>query len=218
MMIRLFVLDRHPITRFGLARMVDDEPDILIVGEASAAEAAQGQVAALVPDVITIDAEVDGGWELAHELRDCRADLGIVILTSNGEDDVLFRALETGASAFVPKTAPETEILGAIRHSAVAASSFSARGLADALRHHSEVSAKVALSPRETEVLALLQDGMSVPSIAATLFVSLSTAKTYVARLYEKLGANNRAQALMAAVELGLVDPSAHRAEVKFGS
>jgi DNA-binding NarL/FixJ family response regulator len=64
----------------------------------------------------------------------------------------------------------------------------------------------MSLSPRENQVLQLLRDGHSVPQVAATIFVSLSTAKTYVARLYDKLGASNRAQALMAAVELGLFD------------
>lgn len=198
--------------------MVDEQPDIAIVGEAATADAALRLANSLSPDVIIIDAEVDGGWDLARELRDRRADLGIVILTSDGEDDVLFRALETGASAFVCKMAPPTEILGAIRHSAVAASSFSASGLVAALHHRGEVSPKVVLSPREAEVLALLQDGKSIPSVATALFVSLSTAKTYVARLYEKLGVNNRSQALMTAVELGLVDPAAHpHAELKFG-
>jgi DNA-binding NarL/FixJ family response regulator len=185
--------------------MVDEQPDMHTVGETDSAAEALELAMSLNPEVVSIDTEVDGGWELARELRDRRGELGIVILTSNGQDDVLFRALETGASAFVSKLAPATEILGAIRHSAVAASSFSARGLAEALRNRNQACAKVALSPREAQVLALLQDGMSVPAIAGTLFLSLSTAKTYVARLYDKLGATNRAQALMTSVQLGLV-------------
>jgi DNA-binding NarL/FixJ family response regulator len=212
MSIRLLILDNHPITRFGLARMVDDQPDLQTVGETDSAAEALELALSLTPDVVSIDTEVDGSWALARELRDRRSELGIVILTSNGQDDVLFRALETGASAFVSKLAPATEILGAIRHSAVAASCFSASGLANALRNRDQVSEKLALSPREAQVLALLQDGMSVPAIAGTLFVSLSTAKTYVARLYDKLGATNRAQALMTSVQLGLVAPAPMRA------
>lgn len=188
--------------------MIDDEPDLQTVGETDSALIALELATTLDPDVVTIDTEVDGGWDLARELRDRRGELGIVILTSNGRDDVLFRALENGASAFVSKSAPATEILGAIRHSAVAASCFSASGLADALRNRDHQAAdRPTLSPREAEVLALLQDGLSVPAIAAALYVSLSTAKTYVARLYDKLGANNRAQALMTSVQLGLVTP-----------
>lgn len=209
MTIRLLILESHPITRFGLARMVDEQPDLQTVGETDCASTAFELAHSLQPDVVSIDTEVDGGWALARDLRDLRGDLGIVILTSNGDDDVLFRALETGASAFVSKLASATEILAAIRHSAVASSAFSATGLAEALRNRERGSDRLRLSPRETQVLALLQDGMSVPAIAATLFVSLSTAKTYVARLYEKLGATNRAQALMSSVQLGLIAPAA---------
>jgi DNA-binding NarL/FixJ family response regulator len=128
-----------------------------------------------------------------------------VILTSRDEDDVLFSALETGVSAFVAKMAPVEEVLAAIRHSAVAASSFTASGLATALTRRREATDRLALSPREMDVLRLLRDGLPIPEIAVTMFISYSTAKTYVARLYQKLGAANRAQALMAAVQHGLV-------------
>jgi len=172
----------------------------------SAAEAAQA-VSQARPDVVTVSVNLpDGdGLQLARELRDRYDSLGIVILTSRGEDDVLFRALETGVSAFVDETAPVEEVLGAIRHSAVAASSFTASGLATALTRRRESRERLALSPREVEVLRLLCDGLSVPAIAARMFISYSTAKTYVARLYQKLGAANRAQALMVAVQHGLI-------------
>ena len=103
------------------------------------------------------------------------------------------------------KTAPVEEILCAIRHAAVAASSFTAAGLAMAMARRQSTVARLALSPREREVLMLLRDGESIPAIARTLYVSPSTAKTYVSRLYEKLGASNRAQALMAALRHGLI-------------
>ena len=96
-------------------------------------------------------------------------------------------------------------MIAAIRHAAVAASSFTASGLAVALARRQTAQERLALSPRETEVLALLGDGLSVPAIAARMFISQSTAKTYVARLYEKLGAANRAQALMTAIHHGLI-------------
>jgi DNA-binding NarL/FixJ family response regulator len=133
---------------------------------------------------------------------------GIVIVTANESDDLLFRALDTGASAFITQAATILEIVSAIRHAAVSAGSFSASGLAQALRRRRETSERLTLSPRERQVLALLREGKSVPEVAATIYVSLSTAKTYVARLYEKLGASNRAQALMTAVDLGLFDES----------
>jgi DNA-binding NarL/FixJ family response regulator len=208
MAIRLLVVDGHPLIRWGLARVADDQDDLQCVGEADSAVEALALVAACTPDVVTVDVALpdQNGLALARELRDRYPNLGIVVLTSQDEDDVLFRALDTGVSAFVPKTAPVPEILAAIRHAAVAASSFTATGLAGAMRRRAEVPGRTALSPREREVLTLLQDGLSVPAIARTLYLSPSTAKTYVARVYEKLGACNRAQALMAAVRLGLAE------------
>jgi DNA-binding NarL/FixJ family response regulator len=207
MSIRLVVVDGHTLIRYALRRLVEEQQDIELAGESPTAGGAAALVTELEPDVVTVDVALpDGnGLALARELRDRFGSLGIVVLTSQGEDDVLFRALETGVSAFVPKTAPVEEILGAIRHAAVAASSFTAAGLADALARRRDVSERLALSPREREVLRLLQEGLSIPTIARTMYVSQSTAKTYVARLYDKLGASSRAQALMTALQLGLI-------------
>ncbi len=204
--IRLMVVDAHPLVRWALAHIADIEPDLVTVAEAADATDALNLAFALRPDVITIDCSLpDGrGWKLARDLRDRYDDLGIVILTADNSDDLLFRALDSGASAFVCKSAPIQEVVSAIRHAAVAASSFSAAGLAAAMRRRRETSEQTILSPRERQVLGLLHDGRSVPEVAGELYVSLSTAKTYVARLYEKLGANNRAQALMTAVRMGL--------------
>ena len=207
-MIRLAVIDGQTLFRYGLRALVARHPDIEIVGECQAAAEAPAMVAAAGPDVVTVDVALpDGdGLRLARELRDRHDGLGIVVLTSRQDDDVLFRALETGVSAFVAKTAPAEEAMAAIRHAAVAAASFTASGLALALARRHAVPDKLMLSPRETEVLELLQLGLSIPAMAIEMYVSVSTAKTYVARLYSKLGAASRAQALMAALHLGLID------------
>jgi len=205
--IRLAIVDGHTLTRYGLRELISQQPDIEIVAESGSAATARADVARAHPDVVTVDVRLpDGdGLRLAREFRDRDADLGIVLLTSQEEDDVLFRALETGVSAFVAKSAPVGEVLAAIRHAAVAASSFTAAGLALALARRRAMHDRIALSPQQSEVLRLLSAGLSIPAIAMTMFISQSTAKTYVARLYEKLGVTNRAQALMAAVELDLI-------------
>ena len=207
MPISLAIVDGHTLTRYGLRELIARQPDIEIVAEAGSAAEAAGLLGAARPDVVTVDVALpDGnGLRLAREFRDHDAGLGIVLLTSRAEDDVLFRALETGVSAFVAKTAPVDEVLAAIRHAAVAASSFTAAGLAVALARRRTAQDRLALSSREAEVLHLLSDGLSIPTIAMTMFISQSTAKTYVARLYEKLGVTNRAQALMTAVRFDLI-------------
>lgn len=207
MPIRVGIVDGQTLTRYGLRELISHNSDIEIVAECQFGAEAPDMVAAAWPDVVTVDVALpDGdGLQIARELREHYADLGIVMLTSLQDDDVLFRALENGVSAFVAKTAPLAEVLGAIRHAAVAASSFTASGLATAVARRRAMQDRLALSPRETEVLRLLHDGLSVPAIAVEMFISVSTAKTYVARLYEKLGATNRAQALMTAMHHGLI-------------
>lgn len=206
--IRLMVVDAHPLVRWALTQLADAQSDLATVAEAADSADAVNLAFALAPDVVTIDCSLsDGqGWALARTLRDRYPKMGIVILTADSSDELLFRALDCGASAFVAKSAPILEVVGAIRHAAVAASAFSAAGLAAALRRRHTASDRMVLSPRERQILFLLRDGMSVPEIAASIYVSLSTAKTYVARLYEKLGARNRSQALMTAVRLALFD------------
>lgn len=208
MPIRLAVIDGHTLTRYAMRHLAAQTADIEIVAESDSATDSPARLAATLPDVVTIEVSLpDGdGLQLARELRDRYADLGIVMLTAKSQDDVLFRAMETGVSAFVSKSAPIDEILSAIRHAAVAASSFTASNLATAFARRRSMQDRHALSPRESEVLRLLHDGLSVPAIAEEMFISVSTAKTYVARLYEKLGAPNRAQALLTAMHYGLIE------------
>jgi DNA-binding NarL/FixJ family response regulator len=215
--IRIVVVDGHTLTRFGLLGLVGGQSDMVVVGETGLGSDAFATVADGDADVVVLDTSLPDadGLRIARELRDRYAGLGIVLLTSNGEDDVLFRALEIGVSAFVTKTAPAPELLAAIRHAAVAAGSFIASGLGPAVaRRQSRVAqgaggqggrGAAMLSPREAQVLGLLGQGLSVAAISAAMYVSHSTAKTYVARVYEKLGASNRAQALMTGMQLGLI-------------
>jgi DNA-binding CsgD family transcriptional regulator len=105
----------------------------------------------------------------------------------------------------VAKTAPLDELLAAIRHAAIAGSSFTASGLGEAVTRRLATQGQLGISARETEVLGLLRDGLSIPAIAKAMFISRATAKTYVARLYDKLGAANRSQALMTAMHHGLI-------------
>jgi DNA-binding NarL/FixJ family response regulator len=204
---RVLVVDSHPIARWGLSRLLDEQPDLTVIGDAASVREAVALTVALQPDVVMIGvaASETDALPLARELRERFDDLGLIILAA-ADDDLLLQAFESGVSAFVATSAPVAELVGAVRHAAVAASSFTAAGLAAALRRRRDVAASHDLSSREREVLDHLVAGHSVPSLAAVLHISPSTAKTYVSRLYEKLGARNRAEAVMAAVRLGLTD------------
>jgi DNA-binding NarL/FixJ family response regulator len=205
MTIRLVAVDEHVLLRLGLTRVVAGVPDIDLVGEAGSIAEALRVVAETRPDVVTIDASLadSDGIGLAGRLRAERPDLGVVLLSAVSDDNLLYRAMDAGLSAFVPKAAPIPAILSSIRQAALAPHTFSAPGLSAALtRRRGQQS---LLSQREREVLGLMRDGLSLPTIAVRIEVSEATVKTYVSRLYSKLRVNNRSQALMAAVNQGLL-------------
>jgi DNA-binding NarL/FixJ family response regulator len=123
-------------------------------------------------------------------------------------DEQIFAAMDAGASAFVGKDAPSTEVVAAARHASVSPLSFTCAGLPEAMMRRMS-SSNPRLSDRERQVLDLLADGLGVAAIAGKLYISESTAKTHIAKVYEKLGAANRAQALVAAMRMGLIDTTA---------
>lgn len=207
--VKVVVIDDHTLVRYGLAGLVEREPDLELVGNTGQRAEAVGIVLSTRANVAVLDVtppDLDG-LRIARELRNRYAELGIVLLAPEGQDSVLFEALESGVSAFVAKTAPADEILAAIRHAAVAPTSFTATGLGPAMARRDQPASQALLSPREAQVLELLGQGLSVRAIAVALSVSLSTAKTYVERLYEKLEVSNRAQAIMTALQRGLIEP-----------
>ena len=161
---------------------------------------------ALAPDVAVVDVNLgDGsGIDLVKQLRVLRADIGLVVCTMYEEDEHMLGALEAGASGFVLKSAPAEDVVTAARQAASAPSSFTASDLAGAMRRRM-LNPSVHLTPREGQILEQLAEGVSVAVLAQRLFISQSTAKTHMSKLYDKLGAQNRTQAIMAAVRLGLV-------------
>jgi DNA-binding NarL/FixJ family response regulator len=205
--ISVLLVDDHQLIRDGLRRAFDRAGDLEVIGEAGTIADANAQLDRLHPDVVVTDVSLpDGdGITLAQRARASSADLGIVVLTMHAGDERLFAALDAGASAFVGKDAPAEEVVAAARHAAANPKAFTARDLSDALQRRMHAPQGPKLSPREREVLDLLVDGLAISQIARRLFISESTAKTHVANIYEKLGAGNRAQAVMAAVRLGLV-------------
>lgn len=206
----VLLVDDHELIRQGLSRAFERQADFQVVAEAGSLSQARSAVASARPDVVVTDVRLpDGtGLDIVRELRRVDTRVGLVVLTMYAGDQQLFAAMEAGASAFVAKDAPADDVIAAARHSLVSPLSFTAGSLADAMRRRMNAS-DPQLSSREAEVLELLAEGLSVARIARHLYVSESTAKTHISKIYEKLGAANRAQALMAAIRAGLISGSA---------
>ena len=204
--LNVLLVDDHDLIRQGLARAFERQSDFTVAGEAGTVAEALAMVGSVNPDVVVTDVRLpDGtGLDIVRGLRKKYPDIGLVVLTMYAGDEQLFAALEAGASAFVAKDAPADDVVAAARHAVVAPRSFTSANLAEAMRRRMEPTGP-RLSPREQEVLDLLAEGLGVAAIARKMYVSESTAKTHISKIYEKLGAANRAQAIMAAIRAGLI-------------
>lgn len=209
---KVLLVDDHDLIRQGLARAFERDAEFTVVGEAGNLADARDMAKSLQPSVVVTDVRLpDGtGLDLVRELRGSHPSLGIVVLTMYAGDEQLFAALDAGASAFVAKDAPADDVVNAARQAMVSPRSFAAADLADAMRRRMSPKGP-QLSPREREVLELLSEGLGVAAIARHLYVSESTAKTHISKIYEKLGAANRAQAIMSALRSGLLSDQADR-------
>ena len=204
--VSVLLVDDHDLIRQGLARAFERAGDFTIVGQAASLAEATAQLEQVHPEVVVTDVRLpDGtGLDLARHIRATDAQTGIVVLTMYAGDDKLFAAMEAGASAFVAKDAPADEVVAAARQAVVSPRTFTSAELTAAMRRRMSTTTP-RLSPRELEVLHLLAEGEGVASVARRLYVSESTAKTHISRIYEKLGAANRAQAIMGAIRAGLL-------------
>jgi len=203
----VLLVDDHDLIRQGLRRAFERESDFTVVAEASGVAECLELATEHKPEVAVIDINLkDGsGLDAVTQLRKEYPEMGIVVLTMYDDDQHLFKAMEAGASAFVPKSVSTDQVLAAARHAASSPHAFSAADLADAMRRRMTPTGP-RLSAREAELLELLSEGLSVSAVARRMYISESTVKTHMSKLYEKLGASNRAQALMSAIRLGLIE------------
>ncbi|MCL2615057.1 MAG: response regulator transcription factor, partial [Nocardioidaceae bacterium] len=203
--ITVLLIDDHELIRNGLGAVMDLEADMDVV--ATAPTVADGLAAydRLLPDVVVTDLQLqDGtGLDVVRTLRKKSDTVGLIVLTMHSGDDQIFAAMQAGASGFVGKDAPSTEVIKAARHSAVSPKAFVCAGLVGAMMRRAS-GESTALTEREHDVLLLLADGLNAAQIGAKLYLSESTTKSHIARIYQKLGAANRAQALVTAMRIGL--------------
>jgi DNA-binding NarL/FixJ family response regulator len=206
-MIRVMVVDDHPVVRQGLAAALEDEPDLEVVGSANSAEAALGLLSRVQPDVLLLDLELPGMDGVAAIPRLLEANPGgqIVVFTAYATDERVFGAIRAGARGYLLKGAGAAEIAQAVRAAQAGESYLEPRiatRLLDEVRtpgRHSE------LSDRERSVLRLVAAGMSNKQIARSLTITERTVKFHVTSILNKLGVDNRAQAVAVALERGLL-------------
>ncbi len=207
-MIRVVVADDHPIVRAGIVALLQDADDVRVIGQASDGDEAVATVLAERPDVVLMDLRMPGCTGDAATARILAREPGIrvLILTTYESDDQILAAIEAGASGYLLKAAPESEILAGLRATARGETAL-APSAAAALVRRTTARAPVgpALSPRELEVLQLVAQGNSNPAIGRALFVSETTVKTHLGHVFEKLGVNDRTRAVTRAMELGLL-------------
>ncbi len=225
MTIRVLLADDQVLLRSSLAALIEQEDDMVVVGEAGDGNEAVHLALRHRPDVILMDVRMPGSDGLdatARILTDpSAADMRVIVLTTFELDDYVLRALRAGASGFLLKGIEPRELLSAVRRvadgDALLAPSVTRRLLdrfADLQAPSPEVTSQLEeLTPRELEVLVLVGSGLSNAEIAERLVVSPLTAKTHVNRIMNKLAAHDRAQLVIAAYEGGLVSARGRRPE-----
>lgn len=202
--VTVLLIDDHQVVREGLKGALTSS-GFTVVGEAASKDEAFAQIAHKSPRVIVVDLNLpDGsGLEVVSWARSVSSSIGIVVLTLDDDDAHLLASLQAGASAYVVKSAPITEVIAAVSHAVIAPGSFIGKGISAAISRKNE---GFSLTARELEVLAQLPKGQTSSQIASHLFVSEATIKTHLASIYRKLGVANRTEAVVCAIKHGLVD------------
>jgi DNA-binding NarL/FixJ family response regulator len=224
--IRIVVADDHQVVRTGFAALLDSQPDFKVVGTASDGDEAVRVCRAVSPDLVLMDVRMPGTDGIAATRQIAGPDRSgplIIVLTTFDLDEYVYDALRAGANGFLLKDITAERLFEAVRIVAAGEallapavtrrlisefSRLSAASVAEAGEGDGPVAAQLsALTPRETQVLRLVAEGLSNPEIAERLVVTEETVKTHVSRILGKLGLRDRTQAVVTAYETGLVVP-----------
>lgn len=222
-MIRIMVVEDHPLLIQGLRRVLEIEDDLQIVAEATAGDEAVRLAVELTPDVILMDINLRGknGLQATHEIKQTHGidETAVIVLTAYNDDEQMLHALRAGASAYYPKDVQPSELIPAIRTVAqnryfingkVLNKTEAYRWLLAEMEKLTVVAdtgqeAFAPLSPREMEVLVLTTKGASNKEIAAALSISRQTVKNHMSSVLRKLGVEDRTQAAILALRRGWV-------------
>jgi len=206
---RVYLVEDHPVTREGLAQLIDYQTDLQVCGQAGNAGQATTGIAALKPDLVIVDISLAGtsGIELIKDLVGRDADLRILVLSTHDESLYAERALRAGARGYVMKHQPTEHVMTAIRH-VLSGGVYLSERMQNRLLYKVVGSAPAALasdieqlSDRELEVFQLIGEGRGTREIGANLHLSVSTVETYRAHIKEKLRLENATELVQRAVE-----------------
>ncbi|WP_031038679.1 response regulator [Streptomyces olivaceus] len=208
--IKVFLLDDHEVVRRGVHDLLDDEPDITVVGEGATVEQALVRVPALRPDVAVLDVRLpDGdGVSVCRELRSSMPDLACLMLTSFDDEEALLDSIMAGAAGYVLKQIEGSDLVSAVRTVARGQSlldpSATARLMArlrGGEEQGEEPEALPGLTERERDILALIGEGLTNRQIGQRLYLAEKTVKNHISRLLAKLGVERRIQAAVIATQ-----------------
>lgn len=198
--IRVLLVDDHDIVRLGLMTLLNDQPDMEVVGEASASAEAIAQAQKLNPDVILMDIRLpgEGGIDATRQITARFPDIKVVMLTSFADDELVLQAISAGAAGYVLKQVGNEELIRAIRAAAKGEALLDPSTTARLLSHVRKAERKSRedafrdFTDREMDVLVHLAKGRTNAEIAAALNLSEKTVGNYVGNMFEKLHLNNR--------------------------
>ena len=218
-MTTVLIADDQALVRVGLRKILENEPETVVVGEAGDGQDAVAAARRTRPDVVLMDIRMPvlDGIEATRRIVAAQPGTRVLVLTTFGLDDYVYDALRAGASGFMLKDAPPEEIAAAVRIVASGEALLAPAVTRAVIEEFSRIPPRAApaavpravgeLTAREREVLDLLIRGLSNPEICRQLVISEATAKTHVARILQKLGLRDRVQTVIYAYESGLVKP-----------
>jgi two-component system response regulator NreC len=212
MAINCVIVDDHTLFREGLRRLLESEPDIRVVGEASDATDGLAKVSELLPDVVLMDIGMPGmsSFEAARRIYRDHPGARMIFLTMYEDEEYLLQCLDVGASGYILKDAPAPRLITAVREVAQGRKYLSPQvlgKLVDDLRLHNSPgkSRSSTLTPREREVVKMIAEGNSVRQIAELLHLSVKTIEAHKFNLMRKLNIHNKAQLVTYAIQKKIV-------------
>lgn len=207
MTIRVVVADDHPVVRAGVVMMLNADPKIEVLGQASNGLEAVELARDLDPDLVVMDLQMPelDGVEATRRIRSELTTVQVLLLTTYDTDRAIVSAIEAGAAGYLLKDAPPGELVQAV-HTAASGRQVLAPVVAEKLQAHRDAPPMEDLTSRELEVLTALAQGGTNRGIAESLFISQATVKTHLTHIFQKLRVEDRTSAVARAVELGIVE------------